>query len=372
MRQINIKKHDLNRESEMVSSSLYAFRISKNQDASKRIYNIFNNNGDKKSNNHIDWQYLKTPSGGSCTCFAVTKDNEDAGVYSVFFNKLRVNDKIYKLAQSIDTLTDEKHRGKALFTRLAKAVYKECENEGVKIVYGFPNSSSGPIFFKRLGWKNVEDPPFIIFPNNLMFLFNKKFNKNYYIPNLPFLLVSFFNKIIKGYGKYIVLKRAEFPREDYDEFWKKLTSSMSFVGVDRDSKFIEWRFLNKPKFHYEFRYIYEKEKLVSILVFRVTKKHKGKIAYIMEILYLPGREKEAEALLSCTIKEIIKNFQVDVILAWSRKSTVSYKVYKRSLFFDFPRSLQEIKLFFGMKYIENIDGNIAGEFYLSYSDSDTV
>jgi len=57
-------------------------------------------------------------------------------------------------AQSADTMTHPNHQGKGLFTKLALKTYALAKEEGVKIVWGFPNKNSYPGFIKKLNWKD--------------------------------------------------------------------------------------------------------------------------------------------------------------------------------------------------------------------------
>lgn len=61
------------------------------------------------------------------------------------------------VAQSGDTMTHPEHRGKGLFIQLAKKTYDLARNNGVKFIFGFPNSNSYPGFVKKLNWLHKED-----------------------------------------------------------------------------------------------------------------------------------------------------------------------------------------------------------------------
>lgn len=88
---------------------------------------------------------------------AYSDDKEPAAYYGVFAAKLRINAQEIQGAQSGDTATHSRHRGKGLFTDLAKATYELAASEGVKVIFGFPNKNSYPGFVKKLNWKHTHD-----------------------------------------------------------------------------------------------------------------------------------------------------------------------------------------------------------------------
>jgi GNAT superfamily N-acetyltransferase len=56
-------------------------------------------------------------------------------------------------AQSADTMTHPKHRNKGLFVELARLTYELCYQEGIQLVFGFPNQNSLPGFVNKLKWQ---------------------------------------------------------------------------------------------------------------------------------------------------------------------------------------------------------------------------
>lgn len=88
---------------------------------------------------------------------AYAEDHSPAAYYGVFAMKLRIDGKLVSGAQSGDTATHSQHRGKGLFIDLAKASYKLAAEEGVQVVFGFPNKNSYSGFMKKLDWMHTHD-----------------------------------------------------------------------------------------------------------------------------------------------------------------------------------------------------------------------
>ena len=80
-----------------------------------------------------------------------------AAFYGVFPCFVTYDGNTFLVAQSGDTMTHPRHQGKGLFTLLAKETYQYCKENGVHLVFGFPNENSYPGFVNKLGWEHFDD-----------------------------------------------------------------------------------------------------------------------------------------------------------------------------------------------------------------------
>lgn len=83
---------------------------------------------------------------------AKDENGNSAAYYGVFPIIINYESKSYLVAQSGDTMTVPKHRKKGLFVALAKETYRLAHENGVRLVYGFPNQNSYPGFKNKLDW----------------------------------------------------------------------------------------------------------------------------------------------------------------------------------------------------------------------------
>lgn len=112
----------------------------------------------RPSTEYLQRKYDTTRLGpGDLGYLSYAEDGVPAAYYGVFSARLNVNGTTVQGAQSGDTATHSQHRGKGLFTTLAQATYQLAAQEGVKVVYGFPNSNSYPGFVKKLNWTHTHD-----------------------------------------------------------------------------------------------------------------------------------------------------------------------------------------------------------------------
>lgn len=344
----------------------YTINRTNSKEVVQRIGELFKKNNNEKDKNHLIWQYIKPPHG-SITSIAVDKNENDAAVYSVFKIKAKINSTMGFAYQSLDTLTDNNHRGKGLFGKLANDVYEQCELNN-NIVYGFPNTSSGPVFFSKLGWKELGHPPFVIYINNILFPLVYLTKKHIFLENS--LFKSILKKTVLKLCKktdYIINSNDDFIT-DYDNLWEQFSSEIN-TTIWRDSQYMNWRYKEKPNKNYKYISIYKDNILIGKSIYTVEKKHNGNIGYVMDLICNPDHKLAAEILLKQTTLEMI-NQKVDVILAWIPNNHFLFKSYKKTKFIKLPQSFQPIKLFFGYK--NNLIKIKKTDFFISYSDSDTV
>jgi hypothetical protein len=82
--------------------------------------------------------------------------NQPAAYHGVFpLYAMYKNEKIL-IAQSGDIMTHSNHQKKGLFFLLAKKTYEFCSQNGIKMIFAFPNSISYPLFINKLGFSETK------------------------------------------------------------------------------------------------------------------------------------------------------------------------------------------------------------------------
>lgn len=337
-----------------------------------RIGNIFSSNANPKKLSKLKWQYLCAPGGKSYSAFAVSGTGADAAVYSVFGVKAKINGQLGLVCQSLDTLTDRDHRGKGLFTKIAQSTFQKCDEDGVNFVYGFPNSSSAPGFFNKLGWEEIGFPPFLFYLNNLLYPLSYVLKKEgFYLKNYFFVFLLWLKLLFSSKkNNYTFIDEFDFSSQ-YDGIWEKFSASIN-TCIWRDSHYMKWRYLQRPESDYLFKSVYQNNTLIGVVVYLCVEKHGGRVGYIMDIIYDPDHEAAAKLLNTYALLDLVKK-RVDIVLAWSSRDFFVNRVFSSTLFFPMPRKIQPIKLFFGYRPNEiSPIKQTKKDFYLSYADSDTV
>lgn len=120
---------------------------------------------------------------------------EPAAYYAVYPGFLKINDELILVAQSGDTMTNPKFQKQGLFTKLAQITFDHCNDIGIQIITGLPNTNSYHGFIKYLNFK--EFPKF----SNLSFIENKFelnriTNRSSFLKNLHSKFVKFLIKLM--------------------------------------------------------------------------------------------------------------------------------------------------------------------------------
>ena len=138
------------------SDNLYNFeRLSaKNISDLDRLYTAVYNH--QRSAGYFAKKYDTAYTGVEYTGFIAYNDqHEPVAFYGVVPCFIKYDGKLILAAQSVDTMTHPGHRLKGLFTQLARLTFKLCAQEGIKVIFGFPNQNSVKGFVD-LDWETSE------------------------------------------------------------------------------------------------------------------------------------------------------------------------------------------------------------------------
>jgi len=334
----------------------------------------FRDNGFPRSPPSLRWQYVDNPTGRLFADLAVAGEagapERLAAIYATLPVRVRVDGNVRLALQSLDTLTDRDFRGKGLFVSLAQATYARAASEGAAFIYGFPNGNSAPGFYSKLGWQSLDPVPFLIRPLRSRYVSARlKLGRlDSWVPDVR--LAGLRRPRIPGALELVKVERFD---EAFTELWSRFASSIG-VAVERDATYLNWRLVDKPEESYHRLALFERGAPVAFVAFALKEKHGGRIGYIMELLFLPGRQREARTLLHAAVADLARA-GADVALAWACGHSPGFSSYLRSGFVPFPTRLRPIELHFGARAFDPLVADVVGRrsnWYLSYLDSDTV
>jgi GNAT superfamily N-acetyltransferase len=103
------------------------------------------------SDEEFAWWFDRNPAGEGIVSLAVDGD-EVIGVAAMSFFKTRLEGVETRLAIPVNVATDERYRGRGVFSTLQEANEGAAAGAGSPLTVTFPNARSHPIFVGRLGW----------------------------------------------------------------------------------------------------------------------------------------------------------------------------------------------------------------------------
>lgn len=306
-------------------------------DLSKTYYS----EGDIVNKLYLNWQYLNNPSGIPylLTSREITT-NELAGQYLVLPIKFNLANTDVNGSLSLNTLTSPKYQGKGLFTKMARATYKECADSNALFTIGFPNPNSYPGFVRNLEFKHLGDIPLLVKPLRML--------------NMAFSLLQKKNQKHGGdikmkslNAKNSKIKEFEFNEEGigikYDKFWNIIKKQYK-LSVNKDFTYLKWRYETLPTRDYKLFYFEDNGEIVGLVILRAEHVWGFDVGLIMDLLVIDGYAKISKILLSYA-KNVFKKSKIDFIAALHSK-TYEYDLFKKSYFLKIPQCFLPQKIHF--------------------------
>ncbi len=256
------------------------------------IIALFENNFKKpmgltESKKHFVWEYLNNPSKIVTILLAQNKTDKDImAQYALLPKFLSVYGSRQICLLSQDTVTDEKYRGRGLFTLLANRLYDVVKKEGFLFTYGFPNKNSAYGFFNRLNWREIKPLPVLFKPVFLRkgdYSIIPYFGRNFITRNIYKSSVLIHNTIFRAYGKNnISFKEIKDFQPVFDDLWNR--SIKGNVCVIRDNLYVKWRFFDKPENNYKVFLMIRNSEILGYFVTSVIYKFGLRILFLVDFI----------------------------------------------------------------------------------------
>jgi GNAT superfamily N-acetyltransferase len=328
-------------------------------------------NGLPRSPEQVRWQFVENPVGTLLVDFAVDARPEGetiAAIYAVVPFAARVDSRECVAAQSLDTLTDARYRGRGLFVTLAKATYARLAKDGVAFVYGFPNENSVHGFFERLEWRSLDPLPWCIRPLRLGYLLRRL-----RIPGRVAALLD---------GTRLPLPRVRLPQgcsirevfdfdPTFDALWERFAAGTR-VALRRDAAYLRWR-LRRPGARYRVWALDGASGLLGFVATSLVSSGRVTAGYVMELIHEPGARELGVALLAHALLQLVQA-GAEVALACNFRHSPNHPAFRRAGFLPLPWRMRAEKVYFGVRPFAAAQSDALLDrrsWYLSCCDFDT-
>ncbi len=329
--------------------------------------------GKTESIKHWKWEYRDNPNDRLEILLAVD-ENKIVGHYAVIPVRMKIGSKEYLTSLSLDTMTRRNYRGQGMFPTLATKLYDMLGKSGIPITYGFPNPFSIHGFIKKLNWFEISDLPIYTRPMDFILLFNRYLKIKFLSKIFGSIINTFYNFFLKKKKMPNNIKIEEINKFDkeFDDLWE-LNKNKITVGIIRDSKYLNWRYFQRPEGKYVVFAIRNYNKLKGYIVLNIEERFNLKIGLVMDIL--------ADSLCMDYHNYLInhsmlyfKDRKVTIVSAIMFPHCVFYKSLKRNLFMKMFKIFFPYEMYFGAR-INNDDVNVhlikdPYNWYLTWGDTD--
>jgi hypothetical protein len=184
----------------------------------------------------MQWQYFDNPAG-EAKVWLCLNENQPVGSVTALPHVVWVHDRASVGYRVQDVLTDPNFRGRSIYRKLSEACYAFLDAEEMAVHFTFPNENSDRVF-RTSGWSPVGDIPFWTAKPE-----EKTRGKD--------LL-----------GRCRLLDTFSTLDEDVWASWRRA----KFIGIDKNSAFLNWKYFGNPRAKYEcYRIDHNQSNMVFIL-----------------------------------------------------------------------------------------------------------
>ncbi len=197
----------------------YNYTNFKEQDL-KEITELFSSSygGRVLDSEYYTWRVLNTPIKKKLVNLCKNNEGKIISHYAVCPTQSYFRGESFESVLSLITMTHPSYKFLGLFPKLAENLYnRSFETENIQMVYGFPNTNSHYNLLKKLKWNDV-----------------------YMVPTMKKNITA--SADVKS--EAIEVYTAD---DHFDVLWEKhVAASSLFYPNKRTSKFINWRFFERP------------------------------------------------------------------------------------------------------------------------------
>ena len=294
------------------------------------------------------WRYEKNPSG-HIGIFVGVENDRIIAQSALMPLRMKIGDGIKLGALTIDSMTHPDYRGQGLYVKLDKYSFPELAKKGFPVIYGFPNKNMHPIRVKWLNWVDLSETlPIFVKPLNI-----PKILAHWICSRL---LLAISGTVCEGVKRLMYLgKERALPPNSFikkisvfdkrvDILWEK-ASSQHTIAVLRDSKYLNWRYIENPDNDYTVFIVEKSKDILGYIILRCMKKFDLQMGLIMDIFTLPEHQEVSHNLIFRGI-QFFQEKKADVISCLMLRHSPYCQNLIKNGFFVLPSKLfpQEMHL----------------------------
>lgn len=280
----------------------------------------------------LTWQYWDDPFGPTRSWVAVD-DDEVVAHYAAYAVPGRLDGAPVTASWGADAATAASHRGRGLFTELARSVYEDCGRHGMPVTLCNPNPASLP-GAQRAGLVPVDDVPVYVRPLDDAWLSDR------------FALPTSFWRAARS----VVFRsragdggrRVDGVPDGLDDLWGRVGTTVS-SGIVSDGDWWRWRYAQRPGTPYRFYEVRRAGRLVAAAV--AAHRHTFDAPFVQVLELLAEGEDDAAAVLEAAAEDRDGAVGIGLIaLPGDRTADLAGAAGFRRL----PRRLEPLPVHFGV------------------------
>lgn len=272
------------------------------------------------------WMYNDNPAGRGRIWLAEHR-GKMVGQYAIVPRVMNVAGEIIIGALSLDTMTHPDYRRHGIFESLAKKTYSQAAEDGIHVIYGFPNEFSYSGFIKKLGWFDICYIPAlvkVIHPENVMkTMLKARFVTRFLTSGVKLMFKAISRKKEMPPPVGLTITEVSSFDDRINNLWRNIAKEHK-VGVVRNKEYLNWRYSKVPNVKYTIYLAEVSGEVCGYTVLRCLETQSLKSGIIFDIIAPLNQDKTIQSLVSKAI-EHLKQEKADIIYC----RTVEDRGYRR-------------------------------------------
>jgi predicted N-acetyltransferase YhbS len=211
--------------------------------------------GVNRSLDSIRWLYDENPAG-TCAFWLAAEADEVVALRPVFPWRVQVGGREVLAAQAGDAMTHPAYRGRGLFTSLVEGAWADLEARQIPFCFSFSNPGSLSVYRKivvgtgpRAGSHVVLQFRRMVYPLSLELVRSRFTVPRAIVSNLDVLYRTSCRWLWTPSRHFSIFPVTRFDAE-FDALWAR-TADRYGVLTARDSRYLNWRFIDSPSGRYQ-------------------------------------------------------------------------------------------------------------------------
>jgi len=261
---------------------------------------------DPKAGAIWDWIFLRNPSGARMHYLVADAGARLAGQYAVMPVRMQHEGRKVMGLLSLHTATDPDFQRQGILTTLAADLYAQAANEA-PIVFGFPNTISGPVLFGKLDWVELRPFPQLLRPiggvRGPVRQWRPRLERAATVVDMAAPLLRLAGEALGKLGgdRTAAVQTLDSFGGWADALWEELSPDLGTCAV-RDAAMLQWRYCDSP-FEYQRWALVRGGRPTGFAVTTLEDWRGGRLARLMELM-VPGSDAAGARLL---LSEVIRD-----------------------------------------------------------------
>jgi GNAT superfamily N-acetyltransferase len=329
-----------------------------------------------------NWKVINETPGRKSRIFVAEMNGLIVGMRPIICTQLKAQEHTVTAGQNVDMMVHPDYRKLGIFTGLVDESIKKIHSEGINIILSFPNENSYPglVRNKTVKWHHVSSIPLLAMPLDFDAL-SKSVTKSpilqkstAVVGRVLYRTLQVFQPGRRKLANNINLERISTFDDRFDQLWRNCSEQFALANM-RNSKYLQWRYFDKPEANYVVFTAEKNNQLAGYIVLNQSNELFGlDIGLIMDMLSIKDNQ-VINALLSQAI-EYFKEHKAKIIGSIMLPQSIYSKAMKKSSFIEVPKRFSTKEFYFMVHTHPN--GNIddiafdARNWYITFGDDDII